>query len=82
MLKCENLKTNPQDIINEFKDSAEGQQHENTFSADFEHGQWFVTCLSCGAQWSVNDAEGRDGEYYQFDEVSSGDETCFDHTED
>ena len=77
MLKCENPKTNPQDIISEFKDSDEGLQHESNIAADFDHGQWFITCLSCGAQWSVNDAEDRSGEYYQFDQVSSGDEYCF-----
>lgn len=77
MLNCENPNTNPQDIINEFQDSDEGLQHKGSFSADFEYGQWFITCLSCGAQWSVNDAEGRDGEYYQFDEVSGGDDYCF-----
>jgi len=26
--------------------------------ADFEHGQWWVTDLDSGAQWSVVDAEG------------------------
>ena len=77
MLKCENPKTNSQHTIEEFKDSDEGLQHESNIAADFEHGQWFITCLSCGAQWSVNDAEGRNGEYYQFDLVSNGDEYCF-----
>jgi len=77
MLKCENPKTNYQDIIEDFKVSDEGLQHESNIAADFEHGQWFITCLSCGAQWSVNDAEGKDGEYYQFDQVSNGDEYCF-----
>ena len=75
--KCENPKTNPQHIIEEFEDSEEGLQHDNNIAADFEHGQWFITCLSCGAQWSVNDAEGRDGEYYQFDQVTVGDEYCY-----
>lgn len=26
--------------------------------ADFEHGQWWMTDLRSGAQWSVVDAEG------------------------
>jgi hypothetical protein len=47
------------------------------FQVDFEHGQWWVTCLPCGAQWSVNDAEGSgtvDG--FDFEEVSAGDGFC------
>ncbi len=28
------------------------------FTTDFEHGQWWVTDLDTGAQWSVCDAEG------------------------
>jgi hypothetical protein len=28
------------------------------YQADFEHGQWWVTKLSTGAQWSVVDCEG------------------------
>lgn len=27
------------------------------FQTDFEHGQWWVTVLRTGAQWSVCDAE-------------------------
>lgn len=78
MLNCENPNTNYQDLVCEFEDTDEGLQHCGGFSADYEHGQWFITCLSCGAQWSVNDAEGRDGDYYQFDEISAGDEYCLD----
>ncbi len=26
--------------------------------ADFEHGQWWITNLDSGAQWSVVDADG------------------------
>lgn len=26
--------------------------------ADFEHGQWWITNVATGAQWSVVDAEG------------------------
>ena len=38
---------------------------------DFEHGQWWVTDLKTGAQWSVNDAAGDD---FDFEQVSEGDE--------
>ena len=46
--------------------------HE-VFSVDFEHGQHWVTCLRCGAQWSVVDTEVGD---FDFEEVTRGDETC------
>jgi hypothetical protein len=42
---------------------------------DFEHGQWWVTCSRCGAQWSVCDAEP--GEFY-FEQVTDGDGYCGD----
>jgi hypothetical protein len=43
--------------------------------ADFEHGQWWITHLSTGAQWSVVDAEGGpavDG--FDFEQVTEGEE--------
>ena len=45
------------------------------FSVDFEHGQYWVTDLDSGAQWSVNDAEGPgtvDG--CDFEQVTPGDD--------
>lgn len=45
------------------------------FTAAFEHGQWWLTCGSCGAQWSVVDAEGGDSvDGFGFEEVTHGDE--------
>jgi hypothetical protein len=44
------------------------------FSAAFEHGQWWVTDLTSGAQWSVVDCVGAEGEYFDFERVSQGDE--------
>lgn len=45
------------------------------YQADFEHGQWWVTKLATGAQWSVVDAQTRDGvDYLDFEQVSKGDE--------
>lgn len=44
-------------------------------SADFEHGQWWITDLDTGAQWSVVDAEGKravDG--FDFEQVTEGEE--------
>ena len=43
--------------------------------ADYEHGQWWITDLDSGRQWSVVDAEGGpavDG--FDFELVSDGDE--------
>ena len=46
-------------------------------SAAFEHGQWWLTCCTCGAQWSVVDAEGSDTfKGLAFEEVSGGDGYC------
>lgn len=48
-----------------------GPRH-GKMQADFEHGQWFITCVDCGRQWSVNDGEI----FFVFEEVSHGDEYC------
>lgn len=47
--------------------------------AVYEHGQWWVHCPGCGAQWGAHDASGppstvADG--FTFEEVSQGDESC------
>lgn len=45
------------------------------FSADFEHGQWWVTDLRTGAQWSAVDYEtGAGVPYFDFEQVSRGEE--------
>ena len=31
---------------------------DSRLQADFEHGQWWISSRSTGAQWSVVDAEG------------------------
>lgn len=44
-------------------------------AADFEHGQWWVTDLKSGAQWSVVDAEGGESvDGFDFEQVTLGDE--------
>lgn len=51
-----------------------GQGRKRRFQADFEHGQWWVTDLDSGAQWSVVDCQ-RDGiDYLDFEEVTRGEE--------
>ena len=45
------------------------------FSADFEHGQWWVTELDSGDQWSVVDCETPNGiPYLDFEQVTGGEE--------
>lgn len=39
-------------------------------SADFEHGQWWITDLDTGAQWSVVDTSRG----YDFEQVTEGEE--------
>ncbi len=46
------------------------------YQADFEHGQWWVTRLADGAQWSVVDCETQERgvAYLDFEQVTMGDE--------
>ncbi len=40
----------------------------------FEHGQWWTTCLECGAQFSVADAEsGTSVNGFDLEQVTEGD---------
>lgn len=44
-------------------------------NADFEHGQWWITDLDSGAQWSVVDASGgRSVDGFDLEQVTPGDE--------
>lgn len=58
------------DIREVWIDSREGGEH-GAVQLDFEHGQWWVTCLACGAQYSVCDAAPGD---FCFEQISIGDE--------
>ena len=40
------------------------------FTCDFEHGQWWVSDLDTGAQWSVCDS----GNGFCFEQVTQGEE--------
>lgn len=45
------------------------------YQADFEHGQWWVTELGTGAQYSVVTCQTPAGvDYLDFEQVSEGDE--------
>jgi len=53
-------------------------QHHKRLQLDFEHGQWWVTCLKCGQQWAVEDAAGPgtcDG--FDFETATPSDESCY-----
>jgi len=45
------------------------------YQTDFEHGQWWVTELATGAQWSVVDCQSpAGGVYLDFEQVTAGDD--------
>lgn len=50
--------------------------HKEEYQADYEHGQWFITCLGTGRQWSVVDASGGQSiDGFDFELVSADDDT-------
>ena len=55
----------------DIRSSARAQLGARRLQANYEHGQWWLTDLRSGAQWSVCDAEG---EGYAFEQVTAGDE--------
>lgn len=78
MLRCENPSAAVETTVLSAARSCFGDLHEGeTLSADFEHGQWWITCVPCGAQWSVNDASGP-GSFagFDFERVTHGDGSC------
>lgn len=53
------------------------QPIDHDATADFEHGQLWITCGACGGQWSVCDATGGDSvDGFSFERVSDGDDDC------
>ena len=57
-----------------------GEVHEGV--PFFEHGQWWINCGPCGAQWSANDLAGGDETDFAFERVSEGDGYCEEHAHD
>jgi hypothetical protein len=47
--------------------------HDGPFHMFEEHGGDWVTCLLCGATWSIHESSGK---HLCVEEVSAGDETC------
>jgi hypothetical protein len=52
----------------------ESKHAVSKYSTDFEHGQWWVTAMDSGRQWSVVDAEGPGSVHgFDFEVVTEGD---------
>jgi hypothetical protein len=49
--------------------------YTHSCQTDFEHGQWWVTCPACGAQWSVVDSVPGP---FSFEEVTPAEEGAHD----
>ena len=75
MLKTE---TNTQRMKGWVLDAAHRAGVGGHITANFEHGQWWITDIDTGAQWSVCDADGSEeaGVFYGFscEQVTLGDE--------
>lgn len=68
MLVSTNPGTNPKVIRSAFLKSDIDRKFKKNTQIDYEHGQWWVTDITSGAQWSVHDTDkGLD-----FDQVSEG----------
>lgn len=54
------------------------RKRASRYNSDFEHGQWWITDLDTGAQWSVCDAEGSEAngvfDGFCFEQVSRGED--------
>lgn len=59
-------------ILREFRKSPENNPKHENLQQHTEHGQDWVSCLACGATWSVHDSN----KGHVFEEVSHGDESC------
>jgi hypothetical protein len=76
MLRTEtNTPETEADIRREAMDETGLDLDRDDIQTDFEHGQWWVTQLSTGAQWSVVDVLTRAGEeVFGFEQVSEGED--------
>jgi hypothetical protein len=54
--------------------AAKSRLGSDRYQADFEHGQWWITRLKDGAQWSVVDCQAGIGgvKYLDFEQVTCG----------
>jgi hypothetical protein len=80
MLKCE---TNTPQVENEIMLAANEEISgikpiHKELTTVFEHGQWWVQCVICGAAWSVVDCQTDGDDAIGFEQVSEGDGFCLD----
>ncbi len=62
-------------IYNRVLRAARYKLGKGRYQADYEHGQWWVTELGTGAQWSVVTCQTTGGDdYLDFEQVSRGDD--------
>jgi len=67
------------EIRREFDDEGHLGPVHLTAEVVHEHGQCFMNCKGCGAQWAVAESNGG----YVFEQISDGDESClFDYPGD
>lgn len=64
---------NTEEVSNVFGMDPLAAIHKSTDVAE-EHGATFVSCLDCGASWSVHETSGPEG--FTFEELSQGDGYC------
>lgn len=70
-----NTQTNTPEMEERILEAAAASGLPLDLSADFEHGQWWVTARDSGAQWSVVDADGvRSVDGFDFEPVTEGTE--------
>lgn len=66
--------TNSRTIYRRVLRAARERLGRGRYQADFEHGQWWVSELGSGAQWSVVDCQTQAGvDYLDFEQVTQGD---------
>lgn len=77
--------TNTQAMRRKVLSAAKYRLGSGRYQADFEHGQWWVTRLGDGAQWSVVDCRGPAAgvgfsaqtkmvDYLDFEQVTEGEQ--------
>lgn len=70
ILRCERDTPEMGDRVAEAFDEG---AHQNAKPV-FEHGQWWINCSTCGAQWSAADSNGKPE--FVFERISQGDGYC------
>jgi len=66
--------TNTRAVERRIRKAAHARFGRRRIQTDFEHGQWWITILDTGAQYSVEDAEsGSAIDGIDFEQVTEGD---------